>query len=131
MDIKKIYNALADDESKYIFGNRLLFSLTGDEGYIENVIKTTSEGVEFYRKLERTDTRKVIFGAGFWGKELARQYYKYGFDCFVDNKAVYPWEEKEGLPVISFDEYMHEYGDATVFLGSRLYYTLIRETQIY
>lgn len=122
MDIKKIYNALADDESKYIFGNRLLFSLTGDEGYIENVIKTTSEGVEFYRKLERTDTRKVIFGAGFWGKELARQYYKYGFDCFVDNKAVYPWEEKEGLPVISFDEYMHEYGDATVFLGSRLYY---------
>ncbi len=53
---------------------------------------------------------------------LASQYRKYGFDCFVDNKATYPWEEKDGLPVISFDEYLEKYGDATVFLGSRLYY---------
>lgn len=127
MDIRKIYNALADDESKYIFGNRLLYSLTGDEGYIENVIKATSEGLEFYRKLEQTNTRKVIFGAGFWGKELARQYFKYGFECFVDNKAVYPWEEKEGLIVVSFDEYLDKYRDATVFLGSRLYYSELYE----
>lgn len=120
--IKTIYDALADDESRYIFGNRLLFSLTGDEGYIEKVIRTTSEGVEFYRKLEETNTRKVIFGAGFWGQELVRQYHKYGFDCFVDNKAIYPWEEKAGLVVISFDEYLEKYRDSTVFLGSRLYY---------
>lgn len=124
---KKIYDALADDESKYIFGNRMLYSLTGDEEYIGNVIKTTSEGVEFYRKLEQTDTRKVIFGAGFWGRELARQYCKYEFDCFVDNNATYPWEEKEGLRVISFDAYLKDYRDATVFLGSRLYYNELYE----
>lgn len=123
MNIRKIYNALGDEESRYIFSNRLLFSLTGDEGYMERVIKTISGGEEFYRKLEQKDTRKVIFGAGCWGKVLARQYRKYGFECFVDNKATYPWEEKEGLPVISFDEYLEKYKDATVFLGSRLYYS--------
>lgn len=122
-DILKIYNALADTQSRYIFGNRLLFSLTDDEAYMENVIKTTTEGQEFYEKLERSDTIKVIFGAGFWGRGIARQYSKYGFECFVDNKAVYPYEEKEGLLVISFEEYLRKYKDcATVFLGSRLYY---------
>lgn len=124
---KKYYDALADDQSRYIFENRLLFSLTGDERYIERVIMTTPEGQEFYRKLEQISTEKVIFGAGFWGRELAKQYRKYGFDCFVDNKAAYPWEEREGLTVISFDEYLKEYRDATVFLGSRLYYNELYE----
>lgn len=119
---------MADEESRFIFGNRLLYSLTGDEGYMENIIKTTMEGKEFYRKLEQTDTKKVIFGAGFWGRSIARQYCKYGFDCFIDNKAVYPYEEKEGLPVISFEKYLEEFKDcATVFLGSRLYYNELYE----
>lgn len=129
-DIKKIYNALADDESRYIFENRLLFSLTGNEEYTEKVIKTTPEGQEFYQKLEKTNAKKVIFGAGFWGRELAKQYRKYGFDCFVDNKAAYPWEEREGLSVISFDKYLEEYKEATVFLGSRLYYQELYEQLI-
>ena len=124
---KKIYDALVDEESRYIFENRLLYSFTGDERYIERVIKTTPEGQDFYRKLEQINTGKVIFGAGFWGKELARQYCEYGFECFVDNKATYPWEEKEGLAVISFDEYLKEYREATVFLGSRLYYNELYE----
>lgn len=127
MDIKKIYNALADEESRDIFANRLLFSLTDDERYIERVIKTTIEGREFYQKLEQTDNKKVIFGAGFWGQELARQYRKFGFECFIDNKATYPWEIKEGFPVISFNEYLEKYKDATVFLGSRLYYNELLE----
>ncbi|MCM1047763.1 MAG: FkbM family methyltransferase [Clostridiales bacterium] len=130
-DIMKIYNALADAESRYIFGNRLLFSLTSDEGYIENIIKTTIEGKEFYNKLEQINTSKVIFGAGFWGRSIARQYSKYGFDCFVDNKARYPYEKKEGLPVISFDEYLKKYGNhAIIFLGSRIYYNELFEQLI-
>ena len=122
-DITRIYNALADAESKYIFGNRFLFSLTENKEYMENVIKTTVEGKKFYERLEQTNTKKVIFGAGFWGRSIARQYHEYGFDCFVDNNAVWPYEKKEGLFVISFEEYLKKYGDcATVFLGSRLYY---------
>ncbi len=122
-DITRIYNALADAESKYIFGNRFLLSLTENKEYMENVIKTTVEGKKFYERLEQTNTKKVIFGAGFWGRSIARQYHEYGFDCFVDNNAVWPYEKKEGLFVISFEEYLKKYGDcATVFLGSRLYY---------
>lgn len=130
-DIVRIYNSLADVESRFIFGNRLLFSLTGDEGYMENIIKATIEGRKFYSKLEQTDTKKVIFGAGFWGRSIARQYRKYGFDCFVDNKAVCPYEKKEGIPVISFEKYLEEYSDcATIFLGSRLYYRELFEQLI-
>lgn len=123
LDIARVYSALADDESRYIFCNRLLFSLTDDEEYMKNVIRTTAEGKEFYEKLEQTDDKKVIFGAGFWGRGIAKQYRKYGFDCFVDNKATYPYEEKEGIPVISFEKYLETYRNcSTIFLGSRLYY---------
>lgn len=123
-DIAKIYNALSDDETKYIFANRLLFSFTNDEKYIENVIKTTVEGKEFYQKIEQADTKKVIFGAGFWGKSIAQQYGRYKFDCFVDNAITYSHEKIEtGIPVISFEKYLKKYKDsATVFISSRLYY---------
>lgn len=94
-DITRIYNALADAESKYIFGNRFLFSLTENKEYMENVIKTTVEGKKFYERLEQTNTKKVIFGAGFWGRSIARQYHEYGFDCFVDNNAVWPYEKRK------------------------------------
>lgn len=130
-DIKRIYGVLADAESKYIFENRFLFSLTENEEYMENVIKTTIEGKKFYEKIEQTDTKKVIFGADFWGRSIARQYHKYGFECFVDNNAIFPYETKEGFSVISFEEYLKKYGDcATVFLGSRLYYNDLWEQLI-
>lgn len=128
-DITRIYNALADAESKYIFGNRFLFSLTENKEYMENVIKTTVEGKKFYERLEQTNTKKVIFGAGFWGRSIARQYHEYGFDCFVDNNAVWPYEKKEGLFVISFEEYLKKYGDcATVFFGEQVILQRFLET---
>lgn len=44
VDIRKIYNHLADSDTKNIFANRLLFSLTGDIEYIKRVFCTTAEG---------------------------------------------------------------------------------------
>ena len=69
-DITRIYNALADAESKYIFGNRFLFSLTENKEYMENVIKTTVEGKKFYERLEQTNTKKVILQDSIMNTDL-------------------------------------------------------------
>ena len=41
-NIQNIYNHLGDEESRKIYADRLLFSLTGDRRYITNIIKNTA-----------------------------------------------------------------------------------------
>ena len=45
--IKTIYNKLEDEESKYIFKNRLMYSITNEIEYIKNVIRTNEIGKNF------------------------------------------------------------------------------------
>lgn len=42
-NINYIYQHLGDEESRYIFANRLLFSLTGDYSYMAHVVKRQKE----------------------------------------------------------------------------------------
>lgn len=46
--IEKIYHLLQDDLSKYIFENRLMFSLTKDTKFMKNVVYTIKEAREIY-----------------------------------------------------------------------------------
>lgn len=125
--IKKIYSCLGDDISKEIFSNRLLYSLTGDIEYILDIVRATDEGKEMYTRLKESKKKKVIFGAGIWGKNIINAYCDMKFECFVDNKADHFNTSYQGMPVISFDKYINEYKDAIVVISSRLYYKKIYE----
>lgn len=119
-DIESIYRHFQDDYSKEVYANRLLYSLTNDGKYILNIVKTTSEGREFISKLNN-GRKKFIFGAGAWGKGIARSYGgAQMFDGFVDNRP--NTFECEGLPVITFDEYLAKYRNETIIIATRLYY---------
>lgn len=125
-DMTKIYERLVDEESKNIFENRLLYSLTEDMEYIYRIVKTTPEGNAYWEKFE-SDKRMVIFGAGVWGKNILHAYQKKcNIECFVDN-GVKDGERCrcEGIPVISVEDYLRDYKDATVIISSRLYYQKI------
>lgn len=121
-DIRRIYDCLADRESRVIFANRLLYSLTSDTEYIRNVIVTTEEGSEFYHKLTKDTRKKLIFGSGIWGKEIVNTYREFHFECFVDNKI----KGEDGiycnLPVISFEKYLKDYKEGLIIISSRLYH---------
>lgn len=118
-DYQTIYTHLEDQVSREIFAYRVLYTETGDEGWIEKLLQMIPEGAEFVKMLrEDSDTEKVIFGAGAWGKELA-EILPVGWTCFVDNK-------KEGvcagIPIISFDEYLALHSRAYIVLTARLHY---------
>ena len=117
--IADIYSRLGDDTSKMIYANRLLYSLTGDQKYLQAIIGMTAEGREFYNRLK--DGRcKVIFGAGVWGKEIIKTYTDVPFACFVDNQKA--GGKLLGLPVISFAEYIQRYREDLAVIATRLYY---------
>ncbi len=73
--INYIYRHLADEESRYVFANRLLYSLTDDNSYMLHIVKKQKEWDWLVSRLE--SCRKCygsaeiwVFGAGFWGNVI-------------------------------------------------------------
>ena len=76
--IKVIYDALQDEESRFIFGHRILYSLTQDETYIRDIVNQIPE-VQWLRAEIMRSHKNFVFGAGGYGKvvrQLAPAYWK-------------------------------------------------------
>lgn len=125
--IKDIYEKLEDETSREIFASRLLYSLTGDHNYILEIVRKTEEGSLVFDKLKNCNKKKVIFGAGVWGKNIVNAYKATVFECFVDNKASVPGSLYYGLPVVPFNEMKGHLcgGGYLIIISSRLYHEQI------
>lgn len=120
--IKGIYAKMEDEISKEIFANRLLYSLTGDHNYILDIVRKTDEGRQVAEVLKNSSQKKVIFGAGIWGKNIVNAYKDTVFECFVDNKVTDSSNLYYGLPVVPFIEIEKNLGGALIIISSRLYH---------
>lgn len=100
-DIKRIYSCFADDESRDIFSNRLLLSLTSDWKFARNIVGKHLDGYtsdkifvgieENLRELNLdTQSEYIIYGAGMFGKQaydfLRQQKIKVKSFCDADCK---------------------------------------------
>lgn len=113
--IRDIYNHLGDDESKEIYGNRLLFSLTGDRKYMECIIKSTALYQEVCEILENDKADKYIAGAGQWGKIIVDLFWEFGFSGIIDNYVTGSYRD---IPIVSMNEFLNNASDTTVYVAS-------------
>lgn len=90
--LKEIYDSMQDEESREIFKQRAMFSLTNDQQYMNEIIKNVSER----QHLRSSSNEAYIFGCGFYGK-LVHDYIKRRWVGFVDNS---PRGDCYGLKVI-------------------------------
>lgn len=118
--IRKIYELLEDEESKIIFENRVLFSITQDYKFIRNVACTIDAVRDIHERLKKTEGPIGIFGAGGVGKRLVETYNNIKFSVYIDNmkKGTY----YQNLRVCSIEEYIDEYPDGTIVIASLQYY---------
>lgn len=93
-DGRKIYQHLQDDFSKYIFEKRLLYSATGDERHILDIIAAIPE-VQALKALIAQQRNNFIFGAGGYGKIVCALAPNH-FIGICDNDAK-KWGEKLGV----------------------------------
>lgn len=128
-EIKRIYANIADEYSREMYGNRLLYSLTGDNAYIIKIILMTEEGKSFDSRLRDTSNKKVIFGSGTWGGVFYKSFSDIKWECFIDNQAI-EGQKKHGLPVRSFDELTEIYSDAIIVISTRLHHKAIYDQLI-
>lgn len=118
--ISNIYNLLGDDLSKYIFENRLMYSLTSDTNFLRKVVYTIKEAEEIYRYLKTTHKKIGLFGAGRAGRYLKETFVDVEFECYIDNNQVK--NMCKGLPVISVQEFKKRYPDGIILITTRFYY---------
>lgn len=67
--IREIYSLLGDNISKDIFGNRVLYSLTGDTKYIRNIVCTLEKSKEMYQQMKTSFSEKN----NFWSRECGKK----------------------------------------------------------
>ena len=118
--IKNIYEHMGDEESKSLFADRLLFSLTNDIEFMFNIIRKTPEGMEIEKRLSCSQKNIAIFGAGIWGKNILKLYCKFNIVAFVDNNVNDCCVEN--IPVYTLEELKSRYSDVLIIISSRLYY---------
>lgn len=119
-EIREIYNLFSDDLSKYIFENRLMYSLTMDTKFMRNVVRTVDRAKEIYIRLKENKRKVGIFGAGYAGKYLFEAFKGIEFECYIDNKCY--GGMCKGLPIISWQEFKEKYPEGIVMISSKLYH---------
>lgn len=124
-DLKKIYDGLSDNLSRYIFINRLLYNITGDSKYVKKLIKKSPFGKEFCARLNNALARKdkiCIFGAGIRGQHIKNDYADVNFHCFIDNNNKNNGKVIDGIPVLSFNDWIKNSSGTTVIISSQVYF---------
>lgn len=122
-EIGRIYEKIEDDVSRHIFENRLLYSLTGDYGYIGKIVSHTEPG----RQMEELLQGEVyIYGAGRRGKLLVETFGDKHWQGFID-------ADREGFymgyPVCKMRDFIYR-KDTRIIISNRYGYDEIRETLI-
>lgn len=115
-DVQKICQALQDDESRFLFEKRLLYSLTGDAAYIRDIAMSFEE-LQPVRKQAEERTDNFIFGAGTYGDLLVHLAPGH-FLGILDNDAA-KWGNVLGGVTIVSPETIREHPESLVFLAVR------------
>ena len=132
---QNIYNKQSDEKSKYIFGKRLMYSLTGDESYVLSLGKEYEADVlgsdawkSFYRKLQCCGDNIALYSAGYWGRELLLHTKDIPWKYVVDGN---PREATFcDIPLIGKEEFLDKGAGFTVVISTRVYYEEIRDELI-
>lgn len=114
--VRKVYSVLADEVSRDIYANRCLYNLTGDVRYMREILRTNEESRDLEKYLfQHREQRMLLFGAGFYGRQLLYLYPEMPWVGFLDNRI--QGQAIDGLPVYSPGEVMQRFHDAYIIVA--------------
>ena len=116
-----IYSRMADEVSKHIYLQRLNYSISQDEMYIEKMLDLSIRNSAGWRAFllqmsEICASNVVLFGNGIWGRTLVRELYGYRWKCIIDNAL--QTENDDRIPVINADRFLAGYSGEKIVISS-------------
>lgn len=130
-EIKTLYDSLADEESKMIFRQRLLFSLTNDWNCIRDMLicfRNTDK--DYYDLIDvmaqpelLRDKEIILFGTGGWLRAVEEIIKNCGLDSngYCDNDPARAGKVLNGKKIISVVELLRNHKEAMVVIASEQY----------
>ncbi len=126
-----VYQHLNDDYSRFLYEKRCMWSLSGDERYIDDILRSLidKEGLDaLIRKAESVADRLVIRGIGNEYRTLKRLFPGLQFSCFTDRDPIkLAMGEVDGHRVIPLPEFYENYDDQYVLINSSAFCREIEE----
>lgn len=119
-EIRTIYEKIVDNDSRYIFENRLLYSLTGDYEYIRQIVLRTTAGKMTDESLHG---KLYLYGAGKRGRALVETFPDKEWQGFIDVEKEGAYE---GYPVHRLCDFTFE-KDTKIVISNRYGYEEIKE----
>ena len=122
---KNIYNHLEDEKSKFIFENRIMYSLTKDYKYIFSILKSVcvesglDRAVDFCKKY-KDDV--VIYGTGNDLSVLSVLYPDFKFRYLCDTSPKKQQEGWRGIPIMSPKKLIERKNEVYVAVNSLMYH---------
>ena len=103
----QIYDRMVDETSRDIFSNRLLYSLTGNQICLKNILLYTAGGRRLNTLLHEAGRELYIYGAGIRGKRLADLFPDAAWSGFIDRKK--QAESYHNLKILSLEAFLEQY----------------------
>lgn len=122
--IHEIYDRIQDKESKFIFANRLDYSLTHDPDFlwrmVDRTVRNRKEWVDLCNHLVQlsSDAELVIFGSGIWGDILCRETEISGVRWKAVIDSIPKRTMLHDIPVIAFDDFFKDYKGEYIVISS-------------
>ena len=122
-DIRSIYEKIENEDSKYVFENRFMYSLTGDYEYIRRIVMNTATG-KMTDKLLRG--KLYIYGSGKRGRTLLENFPDKEWQGFIDanKEGLY-----DGYPIYRLCDFQYIAGTSIV-ISNKCGYEEIKEVLI-
>lgn len=123
-NLKNIFLHLQDETSKWLFEKRMMYSLTGDESFINQIIKSLLQKYNvdsLMEKVGEVKERLIVYGAGNDFLLLSRLYPVLNGACLCDRD-----QEKQktgwiGHHVISPEQLLKDYQDYYVLISTTMF----------
>ena len=123
----RIYRAFQDDISRNTYARLLLYNMTKDSKYLVELVRESLLGKTLLSRMEEHySQKKILFGAGIWGRQIRMCFPDVAWECYVDN-YVEPGTEISGLRAIPFQEMVEKYSDAYVVVSTYRFWREVRD----
>ena len=123
---RRIFPRLADELSRRMFSDRLLYSLSGDMQYIWDMIGMTKTGKQM-EELISQGAQWMVFGAGLLGGQIATHLAGHRMAGFIDNDRALQGKKMHGQYVYSLKEVCRNGFSGSILIANYAHHWEIRK----
>lgn len=119
-DSSRVYNRLMDSFSKRIFEKRVMYSITNDPSFVEDIVKEIPQVRWLIHELAEHNVQpRLIYGAGLRGRRVTEGLPSLGWKGIIDQSKDKQGTMLNGIKVFSMDLALQTFGNPVIVVPNK------------